>query len=90
MFSRTKLMNINIKCTLLCPNVQKCAFKLPRKTNLAKVLCLVEFRIDYTGVVCCLQLFYQNRLGIGYVAEGDGAVAEIPVTHLSVDNLFNE
>ena len=51
------------------------------------ILCilLLQFRVGDTGMVDGLQLLDQHRLGIGDVAEGDGALLEVSLCHLSID-----
>ena len=51
------------------------------------ILCklFLQFGVADAGVVDGLQLLDQHRLGVGDVAEGDGAFFEITLGHLRVD-----
>ena len=55
-----------------------------------KILCLFEFGVGESGVVDGLQLLDEDSLGVGDVAEGDGALLEIAFCHLSVDKSVDE
>ena len=50
----------------------------------------IEFGIGYAGVVDGFEALGQHTLGICYVAEGDGALAEIAGLHLSVDDAVDQ
>ena len=51
---------------------------------------LFQFGIIDTGVIDRLQFLNQHGLGIGNIAEGDGALLEIAFSHLAVDELVHE
>ena len=68
------------KCAVLC------RFCTPRGGSVQVLGCLLfQFRIAQTGVVGCLQLFYQYCLGVGDVSEGDGAFLEVAFCHLGIN-----
>ena len=50
----------------------------------------IEFGVGYAGVVDGFKALGQHALGIGYVAEGDGALAEIACLHLAVDDAVDQ
>ena len=50
----------------------------------------LQLRIGKTGVIDHLEFLNKNRLGVGNVAEGDGALLEIAFCHLGVDESVDE
>ena len=49
-----------------------------------------QFGIIDTGVINRLQLLNEYRLGIGDIAEGDGALLEIAFCHLGIDEFVDK
>ena len=64
-------------------NMHKCAI-------LCKFCLLLQLRIGDTRVVDGLQFLDEDRLGVGDVAEGDGALLEISLCHLCVDEAVHQ
>ena len=55
-----------------------------------KILCFFEFGIAEACVIDHLEFLNEDRLGVGYIAEGDGALLEITFCHLGVDESVDE
>ena len=50
----------------------------------------LQFWVRETRMVNCFEFLDKHGLGIGYVAEGDGALAEIAFGHLRIDQFVDQ
>ena len=89
MFAGTKLTKINGDCTQTCTFVQVCAIIGTKDNQVCRFL-LLQFRIADACVVDGLQFLNEYRLSILNIAEGDGAVAEVTLGYLGVDDVLHQ
>ena len=71
------------KCANLCSFLHKSRY-------LCAGISLLQVGITDTGVIDGLQLLDENSLGVGDVAEGDGALLEVAFLHLCVDESVDQ
>ena len=58
--------------------------------RVCKIPLFFQLGIIYAGVIDRLQLLNQHGLGIGNIAEGNGAFSEVAFCHLGIDKFVYE
>ena len=55
-----------------------------------RLTCVFQFGIRYAGMVNCFEAFGQNQLGLADITESNGAIREVTVVYLVINQSVDE